>query len=693
MIVHTVACSLLTCMKLDVSTGQTKAPSGTVLVPVVLGDAKSDRVFILIHSEGKEEGADHLREECVNVLTHVVMEGEGEAYSRLESALKELNGLLKGFMLSDTVSEVHAIVGVMEQNGNLHLSHIGRSEAYLVRDGSAAQITEYSRGKPPQAFMHIVSGPVQERDHIVISTQRLLRAITPAQLAQIVARGGDTVKGITSQLEAEREVACVAHIAIHSHPQVALAGGNGEAKAGRGRLPVAQRERSRRGAAKSASSFVEMLRNIPLPSFAAIKAPAGMRNVMKGKAKNVKGRVSVLIDKFAADLHDPDRKRRAHLLLLAGAAAVFLIAWMTIQLSLSSQKSQNRGELAALVAQINTDISTADNRQLAGDADSANAILQRAEDRARQVMSNESGLFRSEALELLDRIKSKREEMNKVVRVVPPRVMANLSAKKPDIVAQGFMGLPNGEFIVYDRQDLYRVSLNSVEPSDRISTEELLLEGVVFPRFQSRVFLTTGNSIIELINGQPITMKTEDPAGWVTGVDLKTYLRYLYILAPERKQIYKYERLSSRYGPPAEYNVNGDLSGALDMTITGPAYVLKDVSVGKAPGEPGTREVLKLLRGEKQPFTIRNLPPGALDGVTKIFKSSATGNFYFMDPDNKRIVVTTNDGDLGDSLYLKQFVLDSDQVGKLKDVFVDESDTRLYVLDEKKLYAIDLQAN
>jgi hypothetical protein len=159
-------------MKLDVSTGQTKAPSGTVLVPVVLGDAKSDRVFILIHSEGKEEGADHLREECVNVLTHVVMEGEGEAYSRLESALKELNGLLKGFMLSDTVSEVHAIVGVMEQNGNLHLSHIGRSEAYLVRDGSAAQITEYSRGKPPQAFMHIVSGPVQERDHIITPSNK-----------------------------------------------------------------------------------------------------------------------------------------------------------------------------------------------------------------------------------------------------------------------------------------------------------------------------------------------------------------------------------------------------------------------------------------------------------------------------------------------------------------------------------------
>ncbi len=671
-------------MKLEVSTGQTKAPSDTVLVPVVLGDGKDDRVFLLLHTEGKSDGTDHLRQECLNVLKHGVMEGEGDAYTRLESALKELNGLLKGFLLSNAVSDVHAIVGVLEQNGNLHLSHIGRSEAYLVRDGSAAQITEYSRGKPPQAFMHIVSGPVQERDHIILSTQRVLRAITPAQLAQIVARGGDVVKAIAAQLEAEREVACVAHLAIHGQGAAATT----SKAASRARMPV-QRERSRRNATP-VSAVLSKLRGLPLPS---IKAPAGLHAAVKGRAKQARSQLNSLVSKFAADLHDPARKRRAHLLLLAGAAAVFLIVWMTIQLSLSSQKSQNRGELASLVQQINADIATADNRQLAGDTDSANAILQRAEDRARQVMSNESGLFRSEALELLDRIKSKREEMNKVVRVVPPRVMANLSAKKADIVAQGFMGLPNGEFIVYDRQDLYRVSLNTVEPSDRISTEELLLEGVVFPRFQSRVFLTTGNSIIELINGQPITMKTEDPAGWVTGVDMKTYLRYLYILAPERKQIYKYERLSSRYGPPAEYNVNGDLSGALDMTIVGPVYVLKDVSVGKNPGEPGTREVLKLLRGEKQPFAIRNLPPGALDGVTKIFKSSTNGNFYFMDPDNRRVVVTTNDGDLGDSLYLKQFVLESDQVGKLKDIFVDDNDTRLYVLDEKKVYVIDLQAN
>jgi hypothetical protein len=362
---------------------------------------------------------------------------------------------------------------------------------------------------------------------------------------------------------------------------------------------------------------------------------------------------------------------------------------MLVQLSLSSQRNQTRGELASLVKQINADITTADNRQLAGDTDSANAILQRAEDRARTVMSNESGLFRSESLELLDRIKSKREEMNRIIRVVPPRVMANLSAKKADILAQGFLGLANGEFLVYDRQNLYRVSLNTVEVLDKLGAEELILDAAPFSRMQSNVFLTSGNSIIEVINGQPITMKTEDPSGWVTGADIKTYLRYLYVLSPERKQIYKYERLASKYGPPAEYNVNGDLSGALDMTITGPVYVLRDIS---SAGKQGQRDVTKLLRGEKQTFNIRNLPPGALDGVTKIFKSGPSGNFYFLDPENKRVVVTTSDGDLGDSLYLRQYVLDSDQVGRLKDLYVDTDDTRLYVLDEKKLYAIDLQS-
>ena len=104
-------------------------------MPVVLGEGKGDRVFMLIHSEGRSEGSDNLRDECTSVLQHSVLEAKGEGYERLESALKELNGLLKGFLLSSAVREVHAVVGLLESGGVLHVSHVGRAEAYLIRKG------------------------------------------------------------------------------------------------------------------------------------------------------------------------------------------------------------------------------------------------------------------------------------------------------------------------------------------------------------------------------------------------------------------------------------------------------------------------------------------------------------------------------------------------------------------------------
>src|SRR5690606_1524802 len=126
----------------------------------------------------------------------------------------------------------------------------------------------------------------------------------------------------------------------------------------------------------------------------------------------------------------------------------------------------------------------------------------------------------------------------------------------------------------------------------------------------------------------------------------------------------KYERLANRYGPAAEYNVNGNLQDAIDMTIDGAVYILKKGG-----------EFVKLFRGEEQSFNIRNLPEGALDTATKIIKSSPTGNFYFLDPEHASVIVATGDSDLGESSYIRQYVLESEQVGTLVDLYVDPDDT------------------
>ncbi len=662
-------------MDATVRTGSTKAPRDTTLEALSFTSSQGETVLLLMEIIGKGRDAETVQRECEAVVRHALLETEGDAAERLDGALKELNGLLKGMLLSQTIDDVHMIITILDAGRTLHVSHAGRAEGYLVRKGVASQVTEYTSGKPTPAFVHIASGKLENGDQVVLSSQRLLRTLTPAQLSKLAQHEDQLIESLVRALESEGEHAALATL-------ICATGPGDKVRVSEPREPILNRRGGRMmptGRGRAAMGSVAALAG-NLPSMGAVGSSVSrfVRSVT-GAVRPVmrNARLRERTQEFIADLSHPKRKRRAHLLLLASAVALLLIIWVVVHLFTSTQRSKTRGELEALVEQINEEVQTAENRRIIGDMDAANAILQRAEERAKQVMDNESGLFRVEALDLLDKIRAKKEEINNIVRL-SPRLVANLASKTPDIVAQGIIGLNDGEFIVYDRQDLYRVLLNSVETPTHLSDTELILDGKSFERFQSMVFLTTGNSVIEIINGQPVLMKTEDPKGWVSGKAIEGYLRYLYVLAPQDKQIYKYERLSNRYGAPVGYNVNGDLTGALDFAIDGNVYVLKEGGV-----------LLKLFRGEAQPFVIRRAPEGLLKDATKIFKAPDR-NFYILDPTKARIIVVSDGGATGESTYVKQYVLEGEQVGTLKDLYVDPDDAHLYVLDEKRVFVVDL---
>jgi len=645
-----------------VHTGQTKSSSGNSLTSHSFTSSRGEQVCLLLQVQADTREAKSFEKEITTIIRHSLLETDGDASQRLDGSLKEMNGLMKGLLVSHTVSDVHAIVSVLEQDGTLHVSHAGRAEAYVVRGGSASQITEYTKGKSTPAFVHIASGSLEPRDVIVLSTQRLLRSATPAQLAQLAQREDQLIDELKVLLESDKEQASLAVLHV----------------AGKQRsLPFKGAEKSepapeRRGKSRSRPSGASLLASIGSSIAPLGKKVSGSVNTLDWHKK-----VGEWITSLLRDLKDPERKRRAHLLLIAGTVAIFLIFWVVVNLSTSTQRSQTKAELAKLVDQINEEIRTADNRRLTGDLDSSNAILQRAEERAKQVIDNESGLFRMEALDLLDRIRTKREEINNIVRL-SPRVVVNIATKNPAVEAQGIIGVDDGEFVAYDKQDLYHILLNSIDDPDQLDDEELIVDGVNFERYQTTAFQVTGNSLIEIIAGQPTSMKTEDPAGWIAGQDMETYLRYLYVLSPENNQIYKYERLSNRYSAPAEYNVNGDLKDALDMAIDGNVYILKKGG-----------EIVKLFRGEVRPFVIRHAPDDVLETATKIYKPE-NGNVYFLDPVQSRVIIVTGGGETGESSYVKQYIFEGDQIGTLKDFYVDPDETRLYVLDEKRLYAVDL---
>lgn len=649
-------------------TGHTRAQRGTSLVAKSFTSVHGEDVCLLLQIEAAPEHGKTLEKECEQVVKHSLLETEGEAAARLDGTLKELNGLFKGLTVSESITDIHAIALIVDTTGVLHVSHVGRAEAYVVRGGTASQITEYTRGKPVPGFVHIASGGLEPRDTVICSTQRLLRTVTPAQLAQLAQlaqRGGELLDELTVELDAEREQAALAILQVSG----GLMGRDRSRTPATPAIGAKRSTRERRRGFTPPLAFLSGMRNL------SRKLPKGIP--VSGAFSRGVERVKAVTGSLLSDLRNPKRKKRAHFFLLAGVVGLVLVVWVVVRVSGSTQSSQTRSELRTDLEHIEQQLQTADTRRLAGDTASADLILDQAETSAKSVMDHESGLFRMEALDLLDRIRAKREEINNIIRL-SPTVVVNLTTQNPDIIAQGFVGLGDGEFVVYDRQNLYRVLLNSVEEPRLLDEQELIVQGTPFPRFQTTVFQMTDNSIVEMINDVPTPMKTEDPAGWIKGKNIKAYLRYLYILSPENNQIYKYDRLSNRYSPPAEYNVNGDLSGGLDMVIDGNVFLLKEGG-----------QIVKLLRGEVRPFAIRYAPDGVLATATKIFKN-LEGNIYFLDPENARVVVVTEGGASGESNYVRQYVLEGEQVGALKDLWVDEDEAQLYVLDEKRMYRVDL---
>ena len=155
-------------MELIVATGTTKSNAAISLAPIVLEGLKGEQACVLLQVHAHPRDAKMLEEECVTIVRHALFESDGESWHRLDGALKEINGLFKGFLASGSVSDIHAIISFVDREQSIHLSQAGRGEGYLVRNGVASQVTEVTKGKTVPMFIHIASGELEAGDTIIL---------------------------------------------------------------------------------------------------------------------------------------------------------------------------------------------------------------------------------------------------------------------------------------------------------------------------------------------------------------------------------------------------------------------------------------------------------------------------------------------------------------------------------------------
>lgn len=553
------------------------------------------------------------------------------AYERFEETLKEVNLLLKNLKEKNEdqrFCDIHAVIAVQD-NDNLHLTQTGEAEAYLIRHGKLAVVSEglsVRKNSTSDIFMNIASGETAFDDKVVFTSRRLLRNLTAQQIANIFMQDvSDALASINLEIQ---DNAALAITCVHFKKSVF------------GNIKIEEKNQSK------------VMQSEPLQ------------------------KVKQLFDDFILFLakkmgKNPSQMERVS--LLTGAAAIIIILVLTVTIMFSNNQNKEKyTEYQSSVTNAMEELKRAEKLALMEDNESANAILNKVEGRVVQILND--GYFREESVQILDKVKDLRDEVNSIQRIKNPKILADVSTKRDGINLLGMVSL-NDKLFGYEYNALYETILDVVENPLTISSSEKVNNAVSMPEKDLIIFTTPSGKVIEYNDGQFSLAETSDEM-WKKSTAMAVYSKYLYLLSPEENQIWKYERRTSAYTKASKYNLDADLSKALDIAIDGNVFVLS------AGGE-----IIKLYRGNQVQFDVQSLTIEDGENVSQIFTLPDQNYIYLLNPQKNSILIVRKLSN-GQGEYIRQVVLEG--IGQIVDFYVSQNEQRLFVIDKEKIYEIGL---
>ncbi|MFI5205370.1 MAG: hypothetical protein ACHQVK_00350, partial [Candidatus Paceibacterales bacterium] len=162
---------------------------------------------------------------------------------------------------------------------------------------------------------------------------------------------------------------------------------------------------------------------------------------------------------------------------------------------------------------------------------------------------------------------------------------------------------------------------------------------------------------------------------WGNIIDIQGFAGNFYLLDNLKNQIWKYVPVGSGFSDKSTYLNSGvvaDFSGVQRFLIDSSIWILKSGS-----------EIDRFTAGSPDSFDVGGLDKN-IQNITSFFVSSRTDNIYLLDAPNSRIVVLKKNGQ-----YVSQ--LQGEKFKDAADFIVDEPSKKLYLLENNKIYIIDLQ--
>ncbi len=628
------------------------------------GGDNSGKIYINIEIQNNPAEAEAIGETVFDTLRKgFFADLERDPYERFEEAVRLVNKALqkmKEEKASDYLGNLHILIAAIVDN-TLYLTQTGEAEAYLVRKRLCSTVSEgLGEDDGAEYFANIASGTLEPGDLVLLSSTRLLRYVSKTDLAKILSG-----RNLISSLGELKDYMMTEVLGRVGFIGVGIAEGAQKLTA------------TEKGQIEEHLEKEESYSNAPRQRNEGGSAMKDALNRLTGSVDDLRRRVTALASSRKGGVTSPTvrqesggrliagfTKEQIMALIIAGILLLTLVVWW---LRAQASEQEKIESFAATLNEVQETISSAETTGQFN-KDQAGEMLIQAESKAIEVLN--SGYHRAKANELLEQIQDARNLLDGVVHP-EYRVIANLAEKRENVSALGLLEL-NDILYAYEYNALYPIILDQVQDPLTIDDNETVIAGTVYDEDDSLLFYTKSGKVMEFKDNRVTFVDTTDGA-FKNGVAIHAYSNRFYILDPSENQIWRYTRRRDSFDSGEPYNVNADLQNGVDLATDINVYVLNNDGY-----------ITKLFSGNREDFPIKKEPTDPVESPTKIYTEVDMGAIYVLEPAKKRVLVYFKDDRTGGATYTRQMVFDD--LGDIRDMWVDKDTNKIYLLDETQVY-------
>ena len=630
---------------------------------------KSGQIFINIEVQNNPVDAEDIGAVIFETMQKVFFEDvEKEPYERFEAALKAINHVLKEFKsqkMSGYIGNMNVIIAAIIGD-SLLLTQTGDAEAYLIRKKYVSVISEgLNEEEGDDIFSTIANGQIEAGDMVLFSSARLVRYISKTDLGKAITRN------VTDSLNEIKDI-----VSSEILGRIGLTGimfsvaSKDEVKAIENEVDSATRTvlESSRG------QVIQQKETLTGKFVTAIKGYRRKKaEVFEGKDSNFMASASGFFSRLWNGLFSKGFGKDKILAFLVVAIIV-----LSLGIWYANSKREEKAEIQKLdgiLTDVQTKIAEAETKG-GYDKEAAKAILDQAYLDAMTVLN--SGYYREKAKIYLVQIDETRDKLDNIKRIESPKVLADLTSKRSDVSALGFVTLGDRVF-VYEYNALYEIVLDQIQDPLTIDKEETVIAATGFDDRNSVVFLTKSGKLIEYINGNMSFMDSED-GSFHKATDLADWGNRIYLLDGSGNQIWKYTFKGAREkfsAAEAYFGGSADIANAHSFAIDSNIYMLHD-----------NGDITKYYGGAEAEFYINNPPFNAIKDPKVIYTDEKLSEIFVVDSANAKVLVYQKDSKTGNLNYVTQYMFDG--VKEIRDVYMDADSKKLFILTPTKILELDL---